>query len=142
MNWRNTLRYSVLRALMAAGAEGGRRSFLLRLASRGLYVDFQPISPRGRHSLCIGGRCGRRWRQPAPFAFRISGSALSDPSDPPEDPPDFFTPNSELEFLFHSSFSVETGGFHRRCFGQRCFGHEKLLWSCRARLIFLLRSEE
>ena len=39
------------------------------------------------------------------------------PSDPPEYPPDFFTHNSELEFLFHSSVSVETGGFHRSCSG-------------------------
>jgi len=30
------------------------------LVSRGLWGDFQPTSPRGRHSLCIGGWCGRR----------------------------------------------------------------------------------
>ena len=46
-------------------------------------MDFQPISPRGRHNLYIGGRCGRRWCLPEPFVFRILGSAF-DPWDPPD----------------------------------------------------------
>jgi len=65
----------------ARGRAWAVRRVLLRSASLGLSPNFQPISPRGRHNLCIGGRCGRRSWQLGPVAFRTAGSALFDPWD-------------------------------------------------------------